>query len=279
MSGKANIKIELVKITPDMAEMMIEKQNKHNRAISERKVDQYARDMKRGEWITNGEAIKISGTNLILDGQHRLLAIINSGKTIEMLIITGLPEKAQESMDQGRMRTFNDMLKLRGEGDYHNLAAITRIIYSFQTCGVPIAGWAGITPSNQQLSTTLKNNNSDIHKSLAFSNQTKRKWIPISTVGALHMLFSSVDEADANAFFTGLLVGENLDRTSPIYVLRERLINEYHFASERRMHLRTKVVFIIKAWNAWKQGTPMTKLMWNGGGSNPEHFPKIEGLQ
>lgn len=78
------MKVELRKITPaDAAEML--KGNKSNQQPMPDHVKRLANHMKSGKWIVNGDTIQMNGSRL-LDGQHRLLAIIESGCTIETLV-------------------------------------------------------------------------------------------------------------------------------------------------------------------------------------------------
>lgn len=82
--------IQMVKITPEIAEQYLEKNKGNYRSINRSRVLAYAEDMASGNWVQNGEAIKFSENGMLIDGQHRLQAIIQSGKTIEMPVITGI---------------------------------------------------------------------------------------------------------------------------------------------------------------------------------------------
>ena len=99
------VKAELTTITPEQAEDLLLR-NDHNRSIETARVLQYAQDLRRGEWQINGEAIKVADTGRLLDGQHRLMAILEADTPMTTLLITGMPETTQETMDQGRPRSF-----------------------------------------------------------------------------------------------------------------------------------------------------------------------------
>lgn len=73
MEEKITAKVET--ITPDIAKTMLG-ENVNNRRISHDNVNMFAREMRNGEWRFNGEAIKFSKDGRLLDGQHRLLAVI-----------------------------------------------------------------------------------------------------------------------------------------------------------------------------------------------------------
>lgn len=92
MEEKITAKVET--ITPDIAKTMLG-ENVNNRRISHDNVNMFAREMRNGEWRFNGEAIKFSKDGRLLDGQHRLLAVIAADKPLTTLVIRGLEDETQ----------------------------------------------------------------------------------------------------------------------------------------------------------------------------------------
>jgi len=76
-------RIEWVKVTPDVAKRLLGINYDKQRNIQPSRVDAYARDMANGNWnpLASG-TIQISSDGKVIDGQHRLLAVIKSGATI-----------------------------------------------------------------------------------------------------------------------------------------------------------------------------------------------------
>ena len=62
-------------ITPELAAEFLKK-NKSNRPLSSKHVIALAGSIERGEWMFTGESIKFSESDTLLDGQHRLSAIV-----------------------------------------------------------------------------------------------------------------------------------------------------------------------------------------------------------
>ena len=75
-----------MQVTPAMAANWLENANVKNRKISDLHVKRLARDMKEGRWVQTHEGIAFDPNGVLLDGQHRLWAIIEADVTIAMYI-------------------------------------------------------------------------------------------------------------------------------------------------------------------------------------------------
>ena len=88
---KKPINVYFRKITPAMAQHYLDKNHSRNRTIKKRQVEKYCKMMAEGNWNSgNGESIKISDKGTLLDGQHRLMAVIAYGKPVSMMVIEGI---------------------------------------------------------------------------------------------------------------------------------------------------------------------------------------------
>jgi hypothetical protein len=100
MSSNAN----WTTITPKMAITMLEESKKsggRNRNLRDRAVTRYADDMIAGRWQDNGQPIVFNGSAMILDGQHRLHAIVKSGIPQRTLVVRGVEGDAMLTIDTG----------------------------------------------------------------------------------------------------------------------------------------------------------------------------------
>lgn len=103
-------------ITPKLAQQLVDSNHENNRKLKPQVVQAYKRQMQKGLWKSNnGEGIKISECNKLLDGQHRLAAIIEYGKPVEMLIFSGIPESSITSIDDGIKRSLADAMMINGK--------------------------------------------------------------------------------------------------------------------------------------------------------------------
>jgi len=100
----------------------------NNRNLSPKTVTAYARDMKKGAWRFDGTPIRFNRSGNLIDGQHRLSAIIESGKTQKMVVMWNLANETQDVMDSGRSRNIGDTLKLHGYKNWTALGSSARML-------------------------------------------------------------------------------------------------------------------------------------------------------
>lgn len=116
-------------ITPNDARRYLAKNVNNYRTVNRHKVNLYARDMKSGNWQENGEAIKFNNRGELVDGQHRLEAIIASDTDIHSLVIRGI-DNSVSLYDSGKNRSIREIALAEGvparltEGVFTAAAAI-----------------------------------------------------------------------------------------------------------------------------------------------------------
>lgn len=120
------MRFQTVNVTPKMAADWLTK-NASNRGLSLVRVSSYARDMKDGHWFLNPQPIIKNAKGDLLDGQHRLNAIIEADTAVKMVLATGCDHEIRKYIDRGRHRTLPDRLKMEGmEGRVVLKASIAR---------------------------------------------------------------------------------------------------------------------------------------------------------
>lgn len=105
--------IKQMSITPEIAAEML-KMNTNNRSLREKKVAALAASMAKGEWVLSNDAIVISEGNVLLNGQHRLQAVIKSGVACPFIVYTGAQEASFDIMDTPTLRSMGDVIQHRG---------------------------------------------------------------------------------------------------------------------------------------------------------------------
>jgi hypothetical protein len=100
-----------MKVSPHMAEEWLNA-NTINRKLRPGVVEKYTRDMKAGKWTRNPQPIIFYNTTDLADGQHRLWAVIESGKTIEFLVVHGIEREVGLNIDTGLGRDLVDNARI-----------------------------------------------------------------------------------------------------------------------------------------------------------------------
>lgn len=274
----------VVDITPDLAKKWLS-QNTHNRNLRERVVNGYAADMRDRNWVEDGQSIKFAKGDIVLldnppitggpllDGQHRLSAIVAADTTVRMLVVSNLPDTTQETMDTGAKRSLGDVLKLRGEERYVPLAAVLLRVYLWEVQGQRRSMKANqARPTHRQLLQFLEEH-PELRRSAEIGSRV-RNTVPLSSssAGLCHWLFSKVDQGDCAFFFARLVDHAGLVPGDPIYALRRVVEN---FAKDKgRVGEEHITAIVIKAWNAYRDGRQVQVLMYKPGGAAPEAYPE-----
>jgi hypothetical protein len=263
-----------VNVTPELASELLGC-NVSNRPIKDNVFRQYTKDMKNNRWKFNGDIIRFSKSGRLLDGQHRLLAIVESGEPQIFNLQTGLDEEVFDVIDTGKNRTAGDVLSIEGFTNTNVLAAAIRIILQHDSGKLSIENknieyrWKA-----QDVVLWLKENGSEeIMDCLKFGNllYMKNHLLQQSTLTAFIYMFCRASNSDkGKEFFDMLMTGNNISpaENSPIFYLREKLIL---WASSRKVTTqREKYATIIKAWNYWLAGRKVPYVRWRSNEKYPE---------
>jgi hypothetical protein len=229
--------------------------------------------MTEGRWKFNGDTIRLNGSRLV-DGQHRLLAVVKADVEIDFLLVEGLEEDVFSTIDRGKKRSSADLMAVIGEKNTIALAAALTFVARYEQGA--LASRRPIPPSKME---ALLAQHPAIRDSVAFvENHRAGGMIEHSTLIGCHYLFRKVDRDLADLFVENLVNGVNLASDDPIYLLRERLIRN-KLNSKLKLKSHYKAALVIKAWNHTRQGNKISNLRWfesgTGKGSSPEPFPVI----
>lgn len=96
-------------ITPDMA-MDFLRHNERNRKLSPTHIGSMVMDMQNGTWDRSPSGIAFDENGDLVDGQHRLKSIVQSGIGHWMLVIRNAPRGSH--LDTGRHRTSYDNIRM-----------------------------------------------------------------------------------------------------------------------------------------------------------------------
>lgn len=262
---RSGIMIELVRVTPALAEIILSK-NENNRKVSKIQVKRLATDMTGGRFLFNGDAVRLTSKGGLLDGQHRCHACIASGVSFDAIVIVGIETDAQQTIDQQLRRTAAHQLGMLGYKDPSNVAHAGRIYWMLKERGTVIRNLEH-QPTYQQILETIEE-----HQALTETAYGHKAWkAHLGGVGlhvAMRLWCANIGgDAAADKFFTPLVSSLGFKgKTDPAYMLHKAL-------SEReRLTEKERAAFVIKAWNAYRRGQPLRQLKFLAG----EEFPTAE---
>lgn len=239
------MKIETELITPEMAEAYLAK-NGSNRRVSSLRVASYMKDIQAGRWQFNPSPIVFSQSGMLLDGQHRLIAIVDAGVAVEMLVMTGAPDSCKDTIDSGKSRSAGDALAIRGVLNANSVASIAARIIAFEKSGSKyVMGNAHHTINKTNANATKKEvveyvvENDEYLQSLHVRGSGLYDATPIRVMSPAEIGFlfhALTPENEANEFLSKIVTGVGLVDKTPELALRRilektRVTKELHYAN------------------------------------------------
>jgi hypothetical protein len=264
------IKLSVEKVTPDTALMWLAKMPK-NRNIRAGDVARYARDMATGKWGMAGDTVKFDKKGNLIDGQHRLQAIIRADTTIELVVVRGLETEVIDVLDTGIKRTIGDALSLAGYSNSTNLSAAARLMMlievnkargtTSQKGGVDLQGNKAVSVlfSNTEVLAFVEEN-PGLVEAVTWSATNYRKVANLqpSVMAVAYYTTSMIDEKATDEFWDAILNNSTDGAGDPRAVLLQRLIVAQR--SRERISQGMKLSMIYRAWNAWRTGSRLHKM-------------------
>lgn len=261
-------KLSTTNMTAEEAKRLLG-QNVGNRSVRSSHVRVLSDAMRRGEWMQNGETIKVSKTGRLLDGQHRLMAIVMSGVSVPMTVIYGIDDEAFSTIDIGAKRSIGDALGMDGEENGPKLAAMLKMAYTYNETGRPygLASYRSPTfPQLQALCTDSARNSAKF----AAGKKLLRSIVGETLTAWCFMRFSTEVGVDAaQEFFDLLTSGAGLTDGSPILALRNRLMSE-KVKDKTSLDKEYKAALVFKAFKLFVAGQKCKALRVRTGGESEE---------
>lgn len=270
-------------VTPQMAEAFLNK-NTFNRPLRSGQVERYARDMAADRWLKNGATIVFMTDGTLLDGQHRLFAIIEAAcmnpnfKGVYMIIVRDADREALSTIDTGLARSYADYKKLEAGGTGHTfpypnlVAAVLRLAFWYETAWPKIQIRSNKV-SHQELDMLLEKHPQfpELIGDIGASDKLKRLGGGTTTA----FVYATGGENfpnEARAWLEILKHGD-AEKTHPAMVLRQQLIDKALAA--KVVDQPTRLVWTIKSWNAFAQGEDIGRIRWG----LDEPMPAIYGTK
>jgi hypothetical protein len=247
-------------ITPDLAAKLL-KRNHINRHLKRAHVMKLVRALKSGLWDhVNGATIILSAHQDLMDGQHRLTAVVESGVAITTLVVFGVPDAKRATIDTGASRSLGDYFSMKGFGYATSLSAVAGILLYWER-GILLSSGRGNNPFvTFEEGMTFLAAHPGLETSVARAHKLPKLMRP-SHMAFLDFIFEAQDTTLAEAWYTTMHTGVRVEPHQAFLVLRERLIRDKTEGIKR--HVFEHVVFSLLAWNSARRGQTRTKFRWS----------------
>lgn len=256
-----------VSVTPEVAQRWLT-DNSVNRRLRESKINQYANDMLAGRWSLSNDAICFAPDGTLLNGQHRLHAVVKSGVTVVMLIQRNMPREAMATMDSGSARTAADVLGFAGETHAHTLAAIAKLAI------ICADGRIYKDRKVQAVSHTEIRDFIDAHPAIRRSAVAARRHLadidaPPTVFGTVHWIIAeAVGEAVADHFLHQLASRTGEPEGSAVLALDSRLRQMRR--KQVRASSRALLALLLKGYNHYARDSRVATLSLASNARIPE---------
>ncbi|WP_405956097.1 hypothetical protein [Streptomyces phaeochromogenes] len=253
----------IVTVTPAMANSWLKHRNlERNRRYSRPIAARYAAEMRAGLWKTTHQGAAFDSDEFLLDGQHRLGAVVIADQPIDMYVTVGWDPNVFDVLDTGFKRAANQMITHPHAKTMSAAARFVGAIDGSIKTGLIYSGVYAHRPATAEILDV-------IYRwpelgSFAASAAHCRKRASVLAAPHLAVLAQAARTQYADRIPTwldGIAYGENLTGTDSRLHLRNR------YASDRRALINQHAMayaLIVRAWNAYAVDTSMGVLRVRG---------------
>lgn len=262
-------------ITPELASKWLAT-NFDNRNPSNSGHKYLVRQIQDGKWKFNGESVKFDENGNLVDGQHRLMAVVEAKKSIDSNVSFGIPREAFHTMDTGKSRTPADILSAKGYKNANILSSVARQLLAIES-------------NNKGLhENSIKSTRFDNADVMAFVHgkadlpeivtEAHNMWqkMPIKIISSsvyctMYYLFFKRHTGEARKFMESVALGMGLQPESPALALRQSLEKMYNERDKKKYSHYHKCTVFARCWNAQRKNEKMSRYQFR----RTESMPKV----
>lgn len=276
VKGSASLTASVKTINPAVAKTMLKKRAR-NRGISSMRVSRYSQAMEKNEWVI-AQPLMVNCDGTLIDGQHRLHAVLQCQKPVKFLVIEGYDRDGTFAVvDEIYPRKLAHWLQVRGEPVTDVLSSVILMAARDEAGLVPTASGTGFIQTPVE-GLEFLDSHPRLRSIVTGAPGTVNTYASRSIQCFAYHKFVKLDKTLANDFFVSLTTGHNEGNTDPIFLLRERLKSNRR--SKSKLTRTDILALFIKAWNACRQlengEDPALGqgLRWRSTGPTAEPFPE-----
>ena len=270
MNLKNGVTVSVRHIDPEEAEAILANTPKAaNRKVKPNYAHSIADAWDRGEYIQTGDTLKFNTNGDLIDGGHRLTAVVISGRTTEFVVVEGVDPDAIRVIDaELAKRSLADQLGIEGFKNTTALASVVRAMWAMEQNGTPqLGGSQGLTKA-QALDFIERRPSVEASAVAGMKYASRSTGITAREYGALYDIMYHIEPMVAVDFFDQVSNGYG-EKGSPAVKLNTRI--QAHEAQDGQHSIQYVMGLFIKAWNAEVEGRKPRSLKME----RDEDFPAI----
>jgi len=267
------------KVSPSRARKLLATMVHNNRPVDLRRVKRYVKKMLEGTWRSTSQGLIIDWFGRLGNGQHRLLAVIESGVTIEIDITYGEDPENFLIWDKHKQRTLTDDFFIAEIEHPKESARMYRVYLDLLETTpkrfVALGHRRGVSHEDA-LTWCRQNEHARLHviEKCKAKEARRRLRPPAIFMGVYYYLYERTPDA-ADSFFDQLIHGA-AGSVDPVTQLRESL-DQLMIESMRGVTIPKYVyaALVFKAFNAWMARKSVESIWFDPS----EGFPEVTSRQ
>jgi len=270
-------KFEVMDITPDMAKKILAHRNKNNRPIRYTHLEKLSDAIEKDEWKVTNQGIAFDADGNLIDGQHRLAAILQTRKTVKMMVATNMDANIFDVVDTGSKRSTGDALDILGSEHGRTVSAALKIYICYQK--FPEKAWSGAAiqqPSTSDVIAIYKDRQDEIEALLSVIKKKHRNFkcfsMSLGLVLSILLLDAGWSDMQIWQFWDCITLGANLPPDSVVLSFRNQL-SDPHFRKRHYGTQRYMLNAFIKCFNSYITNESINKFV------APRHDTKMYKIQ
>tara|TARA_R100001086_G_scaffold212384_1_gene128311 strand:+ start:968 stop:1924 length:957 start_codon:yes stop_codon:yes gene_type:complete len=260
--GRAyEVLVYMARITPSAAGALIADERQRNRGTYGAQLTRMEGAHLRNEWRFLGDTIKLDQDGVLIDGQHRLIAGQNSGRSFDQLVVEGLPSEYFVFMDQSKPRDLQTSFKLMGVPTPSSAAPVVTLLWQLAE-GMDLRAVMSV-PEGQDVYLqhgSIENNLLTPH--IERCGKARKAKMGVAPVGLLSYLYSRQDPNLNEIFWDGVFHNVGVtNKTDPRVKLSAHVTEQWlsHKGKRTRGTIQREEVL---AWvhYTWKKFVSKSKV-------------------
>jgi hypothetical protein len=249
------MQIDIVTMTPEWACQILAKQNTNNRTLRGAIVRRYAEAIRNNEWRLTQQGIAIDKNGVLLDGQHRLAAIVRAEKPVEIAMAVNCEPEIFKVLDTGATRKASDVLHMQGAK--HRTVAATAIKQLIMYQENPDKVWRGRVryPSHAEISEFYERNSTHVDRCTEIASRSYSSFRQLNKSAIATFVMLTMEKhyriSIVEHFMEKVSKGVDLSSDSAILKYRSSLMNDNIVKNARAVNNggQLHINALIKAFN------------------------------